>query len=199
MARREDFDVCVIGTGAGGGVLIDQLTAAGFRVVALQRGPHLRTKDLVDHDELKIAWRNELFSPDQLERWRLDENSPTESGRFNSVAHCVGGTMVHWSAWSWRFRPDEFRVLSTEGPVEGASLDWNYPGFVDSGAGSLVRLRRMVRTVRPARHGTAVRGRHDRRVGTGCLVAPPPGRLHAQHLVFRHQLRRSGAGARCFR
>ena len=30
MARREEFDVCVIGTGAGGGVLIDQLTAAGF-------------------------------------------------------------------------------------------------------------------------------------------------------------------------
>ncbi len=125
MARREEFDVCVIGTGAGGGVLIDQLTAAGLRVVALQRGPHLRPKDFVDDDELKIAWRDELFSPDQLETSRLDENSPTESGRFNSVAHCVGGTMVHWSAWSWRFRPDEFRVLSTEGPVEGASLaDW---------------------------------------------------------------------------
>jgi choline dehydrogenase-like flavoprotein len=125
MASREEFDVCVIGTGAGGGVLIDQLTAAGFRVVALQRGPHLRTKDFVDDDDLKIVLRDELFSPDQLETWRLDENSPTESGRFNSVAHCVGGTMVHWSAWSWRFRPDEFRVLSEEGPVEGASLaDW---------------------------------------------------------------------------
>ena len=46
MARREEFDVCVIGTG-GGGVLIDQLTAAGLRVVALQRGPHLRPKDFV--------------------------------------------------------------------------------------------------------------------------------------------------------
>lgn len=125
MARREEFDVCVIGTGAGGGVLIDQLTAAGFRVVALQRGPHLRTMDFVDDDELKVIWRDELFSPDQRETWRLDENSSTETGRFNSIAHCVGGTMLHWSAWSWRFRPDEFRVLSEEGPVEGASLaDW---------------------------------------------------------------------------
>ena len=125
MAKREDFDVCVIGTGAGGGVLIDQLTAAGFRVVALQRGPHLHTKDFVDDDELKVIWRDELFSPDQLETWRLDENSPTETGQFNMIAHCVGGTMLHWETWSWRFRPDEFRVLSEEGPVEGASLaDW---------------------------------------------------------------------------
>jgi choline dehydrogenase-like flavoprotein len=30
-----ESDVCVIGTGAGGGVMIDRLTAAGFRVVAL--------------------------------------------------------------------------------------------------------------------------------------------------------------------
>jgi len=125
MARREEYDVCVIGTGAGGGVVIDQLTAAGFRVVALQRGPHLRTKDFVDDDELKVVWRDELFSPDQLETWRPDESSPTETGQFNMTAHCVGGTMLHWSAWSWRFRPDEFRVLSEEGPVEGASLaDW---------------------------------------------------------------------------
>ncbi|MCZ6783059.1 MAG: GMC family oxidoreductase, partial [Proteobacteria bacterium] len=49
----------------------------------------------------------------------------TETGRFNLLAYCVGGTMTHWAAWSWRFRPDEFKVLSSEGPVEGASLvDW---------------------------------------------------------------------------
>ena len=58
MAKREEFDVCVIGTGAGGGVMIDQLTAAGFRVVALQRGPYLRNQDFVDDDELRIVWRN---------------------------------------------------------------------------------------------------------------------------------------------
>ncbi len=125
MAKREDFDVCVIGTGAGGGVMIQELTAAGFRVVALQRGPYLRNQDFVDDDELRTVWRDELFSPDQLETWRLDELSPTYTGKFNAIAHSVGGTMVHWATWSWRFRPDEFRVLSEEGPVEGASLaDW---------------------------------------------------------------------------
>ena len=44
MANDEPFDVCVIGTGAGGGVMIQELTAAGIRVVALQRGPMLSPK-----------------------------------------------------------------------------------------------------------------------------------------------------------
>lgn len=122
MKRRDTFDVCVIGTGAGGGVMARELTAAGFRVVALQRGPYLRNQDFVSDDELRAV---RLFSPDQIESWRPTADSPTETGRFSYVAHCVGGTMTIWAGWNWRFRPDEFRVLSTEGPVPGVSLaDW---------------------------------------------------------------------------
>ncbi len=118
------FDVCVIGTGAGGGVMLKELTAAGMRVVALERGPQLSTSQFSD-DELAVMWRDTLFSPDQVETYRIAEGAPTETGRFNAIAHCVGGTMTHWAAWSWRFRPDEFKVLSTDGPVAGASLaDW---------------------------------------------------------------------------
>ena len=121
---KEEFDACVIGTGAGGGVMIQELTAAGFRVVALQRGPFLKPTDF-DDDELRTVIRDQVFSPDQVETYRYDDHSPTETGRFNYMADCVGGTMTHWAAWSWRFRPDDFKVLSTEGPVAGASLaDW---------------------------------------------------------------------------
>ncbi len=116
--------MCVIGTGAGGGVMIEQLTAAGFRVVALQRGPFLKPSDF-DDDELRTVIRDQIFSPDQIETYRYDAASPTETGKFSMTAHCVGGTMTHWAAWSWRFRPDDFRVRSTDGPVAGASLaDW---------------------------------------------------------------------------
>ncbi len=122
----DEFDVCVIGTGAGGGVMIDQLTAAGFRVVALERGGELSRSDF-DDDELRNVVRDQVFSPHQLETWRRDASSPTETGAISQIAHCLGGTMTHWAGWSWRFRPDEFRVLSTEGPVEGASLaDWPF-------------------------------------------------------------------------
>jgi choline dehydrogenase-like flavoprotein len=40
LAISEPFDVCVIGTGAGGGAMLDPLTPAVFRFVALERGPH---------------------------------------------------------------------------------------------------------------------------------------------------------------
>ncbi len=63
MARSEEFDACVIGTGAGGGVMIKELTAAGFNVVALERGPFLHTSQFAD-DELSLVARDELFSPD---------------------------------------------------------------------------------------------------------------------------------------
>ena len=95
MARHEEYDVCVIGTGAGGGVMIEQLTAAGFRVVALQRGPFLQSSDF-DDDELRTVIRDQVFSPDRIETYRYDATSPTETGKVNLTAHCVGGTMTHW-------------------------------------------------------------------------------------------------------
>ena len=125
MAQNEEFDVCVIGTGAGGGVMIQELTAAGFRVVALERGPKLELSQFMSDDELSVSIRDELFSPGQLESWRPDTTTPTIQDKINALAYCVGGTITHWAGWSWRFRPDEFKVLSTEGPVQGASLaDW---------------------------------------------------------------------------
>ena len=57
MATHDDFDVCVIGTGAGGGVMLQELTAAGFRVVALQRGPFLQPAQF-DDDELRTVLRD---------------------------------------------------------------------------------------------------------------------------------------------
>jgi len=122
---QDEFDVCVVGTGAGGGVMIDRLTAAGLRVVALERGGELTNADFMRDDELENVIRDQIFSPHQLETFRPSDDAPTETGQFSQIAHCVGGTLTHWAAWSWRFRPDEFKVLSTEGPVAGASLaDW---------------------------------------------------------------------------
>lgn len=125
MAQGGEFDVCVIGTGAGGGVMIQELTAAGFHVVALERGPKLELQQFMSDDELSFVIRDEVFSSGQLETWRPDEVSDTQQGRFNMIAYCVGGTITHWAGLSWRFRPDEFKVLSTDGPVPEASLvDW---------------------------------------------------------------------------
>lgn len=125
MPKRKTFDVCVIGTGAGGGVMLQELTRAGFDVVALERGPKLDTSQFMSDDELSVVIRDELFSQGQIETWQPNSSTPAVAGRHNMIAYCVGGTITHWAGWSWRFRPDELKVRSTEGPVAGASLaDW---------------------------------------------------------------------------
>ncbi|MCB1687962.1 MAG: GMC family oxidoreductase [Halioglobus sp.] len=122
--KSKIYDVCVIGTGAGGGVMIDQLTAAGMDVVALERGPLLSLAEF-NEDELKTVIRRQVFARDKVDTYRQDEHSPTEKGNIAEITHCVGGSITHWGAWAWRFRPDDFHVLSKEGPVAGASLaDW---------------------------------------------------------------------------
>jgi len=126
VGERREFDVCVIGTGAGGGVMCQELTRAGFRVVALQRGPELDTERFTD-DELGMILREEPFAEDHLETYRHDDDEQAEPGRYNPAGNVLGGLMLRWAGWSWRFRPDDFEVLSREGPVAGASLaDWPF-------------------------------------------------------------------------
>ncbi len=120
--KKQVFDVCIVGTGAG--VMIDQLTAAGFSVVALERGPYIPPGEF-DDDELRNSVRDLVFSADQQETFRHFEHEVAQPGKIADIGQCIGGSMTHWAGWSWRFRPDEFKVLSTDGPVEGASLaDW---------------------------------------------------------------------------
>ncbi len=122
---RRMFDVCVIGTGAGGGVMIDELTRAGMSVVALERGPHVGHADFMAHDELSNIIRGTGFAPGLRETLRRSEDDTATPRRFTMLGQCVGGSNVHWGAMSWRLRPDEFRALSQDGPIAGASLaDW---------------------------------------------------------------------------
>ncbi|HQR03467.1 MAG: GMC family oxidoreductase [Proteobacteria bacterium] len=125
MSRRNVYDVCVIGTGAGGGIMIDELTHAGMSVVALERGPLLGPDDFMGHDELSNIFRGTGFAPRLKETVRHSVHEEATEQRFSSLAQVVGGSAVHWGAWSWRYRPDEFKVLRREGPVAGANLaDW---------------------------------------------------------------------------
>ncbi|MBW2271920.1 MAG: GMC family oxidoreductase [Deltaproteobacteria bacterium] len=105
--------------------MIQQLSEAGFEVVALERGPEIESSRFSE-DELEVVVRDRLFSPHQLETYRADAESPAVPGRYNATADCLGGSMTLWSGWSWRLRPDEFKVRDVEGRVDDASLA-NWP------------------------------------------------------------------------
>ncbi len=126
MPQTLNTDVCVIGSGAGGGPLAHQLALGGMRVLVLEKGPHYSAKDFV-HDEIKIVRRN-FFVPSTDTDPHVLRHSGESSGTRSSMgwtASCVGGGTVHMAGYFYRLHPDDFRMSDRFGAVRGAELvDW---------------------------------------------------------------------------
>jgi choline dehydrogenase-like flavoprotein len=115
---REIVDFCIVGTGAGGGVLAAKLAERGFSVVALEAGPHWDpTRDFVSDERgsRDLFWMDERITGGR---------DPIELGSNNS-GRGVGGSSVHYSMIAMRAQPEDFRRLSLEGPLAEVELcDW---------------------------------------------------------------------------
>ncbi len=114
--------VLVIGTGAGGGVLANELAQKGVKVVALEAGGRYLPEDYVN-DEWdsfgQLAWLDARTTSGD---WRVAKDF---SGLPAWIVKAVGGTTVHWAGASLRFQPHEWKAATTYGNVAGASLlDW---------------------------------------------------------------------------
>jgi choline dehydrogenase-like flavoprotein len=131
--KQDRVDAVVVGSGASGGIVAKELTAAGFRVVLLERGPWLQS---FGHLETRDAWVTGIgrvpFGPERTDvrtvratdraKARIVEPRGDLHGTLPSV---VGGGSVYYGAFAWRFRPETFRLLSLLGSVPGSNLaDW---------------------------------------------------------------------------
>jgi choline dehydrogenase-like flavoprotein len=114
---KDDSVVVVIGSGAGGGTLSNELAQRGINVVCLEAGPRLTLSDIVNDNATmfgRLSW--------------LDKRIGT--GDLNPalplwVCKTVGGTTVHWAGASLRFQEHEFRTRTVYGDIKGANLlDW---------------------------------------------------------------------------
>ena len=119
---NDDSVVVVIGTGAGGGVVSNELAQKGVKVVALEAGGRYLPDDYIN-DEWdsfgQLAWTEPRTTSGD---WRVAKDF---SGLPAWIVKAVGGTTIHWAGASLRFQPHEFKTKTTYGAVRGANLlDW---------------------------------------------------------------------------
>ena len=129
-----DCDICVVGSGAGGGVAAAVLAQAGLDVVVLEAGPAVTEADFVG-DELE-AYRRLYWGA---------AAATTEDGGIGLLAgECLGGTTtVNWTTsfhtpgavraeWGGPFPSEDFtRSLDTVAERSGVNTDHDVPSTRD--------------------------------------------------------------------
>jgi choline dehydrogenase-like flavoprotein len=114
-ADDDEVDFAIVGTGAGGGTLAYKLASAGFRVVAFDAGPFWRPLDDFASDEKeqqKLYWQDERITGGA---------DPIQLGANNS-GKGVGGSTVHFTMLTPRYRPEWFKTRS----LLGYGVDWPF-------------------------------------------------------------------------
>jgi choline dehydrogenase-like flavoprotein len=119
---NDDSVVVVVGSGAGGGTLSNELAQKGIKVVCLEAGGRHEISDF-ENDEWnmfsKISWLDKRTTSGT---WQVAQDFP---GLPAWIVKSVGGSTVHWAGASLRFQEHEFRARTTYGDIAGANLlDW---------------------------------------------------------------------------
>lgn len=117
FSDAEEVDFAIVGTGAGGGTLACKLAEAGFSVVAFDAGPFWRPLEDFASDE---AAQDDLYWTDER---ITGGDDPIQLGRNNS-GKGVGGSTVHFTMVSLRFRPDWFKARSRLGYGADWPVSW---------------------------------------------------------------------------
>jgi choline dehydrogenase-like flavoprotein len=130
--RQAPYDVCIVGSGAGGAMTAHALTQAGANVIMLEAGAWWdNTKDSA---MLKFPYDSPRRGASTKERpfgefdaciggWQVEGEPYTkaEGTKFDWWrARMLGGRTNHWGRISLRFGPDDFRRRS----LDGLGDDW---------------------------------------------------------------------------
>ncbi|MBE9539319.1 MAG: GMC family oxidoreductase, partial [Proteobacteria bacterium] len=115
--HNDNSVVVIIGSGAGGGTLANELSRRGISVVCLEAGKRLAPSEVVNDEAVmfdRLTWQDKRIGSGiavaQFPVW---------------TCKTVGGTTMHWTASCPRMQEHEFRALSTYGDIADTNLvDW---------------------------------------------------------------------------
>jgi len=133
------YDVCIIGSGAGASGVAYTLAMSDKNIIILERGEFYKEKDF-SKDEIAYC-RRSIVTPNlrdsyhtietfQNGKWIKEPTYINEYDFFNG--NIVGGSSNFMSGYFHRLKPNDFKLLSKYGEIEGANIiDWvvNYNEF----------------------------------------------------------------------
>ena len=125
------YDVCVIGSGAGAGPIIYELSQKGLKVCVLEKGDIYNEKDF-SKDEMVV--RKSIFTPNLKDEYHTIEEFidgswqkfPTyETGWNFWNGSLLGGSSNFMSGYFHRLKPNDFKLASSyEIPKDSNIVDW---------------------------------------------------------------------------
>jgi choline dehydrogenase-like flavoprotein len=107
------FDIIIIGTGAGGGTIAHALAGTGARILILERGGFIPQEE--ENWNPEAVWKHL--------RYQTKESWIDDVGReFRPYTHyCVGGNTKFWGSVLYRMRREDFQEVEH---LDGVSPAW---------------------------------------------------------------------------
>ena len=126
------YDVCVIGSGAGAGPIIYELSRNGLSICVLEKGDIYNEKDF-SKDEIAVV-RRPIYTPNLKDEYHTIEEFvegswqkfPTyETGWSFWNGNLLGGSSNFMSGYFHRLKPNDFKLASTYGIAQNSNIvDW---------------------------------------------------------------------------